>query len=177
MKPRKSNGGSWQSGCVPSGPRAEVDEARLVRMEREPIASKPLPQHFQHPFAVVVVLEGHHEVIGEPHQGTRPRHARLHLALEPFVQHVMQEDVREQRRDDPALRRALRRRPQEPVFQNSRLQPFVDHPTDHAVRDPLVEECTQLVVRDRVEVLAYVDVQHPVQPPPALIAPYSSCSA
>src|SRR6516162_6209883 len=42
---------------------AEVDEARLVRMEREPVPVKPLSQHFQNPFGVVVALERHHEVI------------------------------------------------------------------------------------------------------------------
>src|SRR5438046_1915519 len=52
--------------------RAEVDEARLVRMQREPIPSEPLSQHFQHPLGVVVVLERHHEVVGVAHQRTAP---------------------------------------------------------------------------------------------------------
>jgi len=75
--------------------RAEVDEARLVGMQREPMPFKPFPQHFQHPLSVAVVLEGHHEVIGKSHQGTASRQARPHLVLEPLVQHMVQVDVRE----------------------------------------------------------------------------------
>jgi hypothetical protein len=77
--------------------RAEVDEARLGGMQRKPKPSKPFPQHFQHPLGVVVGLEGHHEVIGKPHQGRVPAQARSPLVLEPHVQHMVQEDVREDR--------------------------------------------------------------------------------
>jgi hypothetical protein len=79
--------------------RAEVDEARLVGMEHEPEPCKTLPQHFHDPLGVVVVLERHHEVVGKPNQRTRSRHAGFHLCLEPYVQHIVQEDVREYRRD------------------------------------------------------------------------------
>src|ERR1700678_3245685 len=48
----------------------EVDEARLVGMEREPEPSKALRQHFHDPFGVVVVLERHHEVISKSNQRT-----------------------------------------------------------------------------------------------------------
>ena len=74
----------------------EVDEARLVGVEHEPVPHKPLPQHVQDPFGIVVVLEGHHEVIGKPNQGSWPLQAWSHRVLEPFVQHMVQEDVREQ---------------------------------------------------------------------------------
>src|SRR5215468_3149975 len=80
----------WMRATLALG--AEVDEARLVRMEREPVPIKPLSQHFQNPFGVVVALERHHEVISKPHQGTWSRHAGLHHVLEPLVQHMVQED-------------------------------------------------------------------------------------
>src|SRR6266700_1396635 len=51
---------------------------------------------------------------------------------------------------------------QEPLFQDTCFQPFVDHPPDHTIRHSLVEDRAQVIVRDRVEVLAYVDIQHPV---------------
>ena len=79
---------------------AEVDEARLVGMQREPMPSKPFSQSFQHPFGVVVVLEGHDEVVGKANQGTLSLQAGLHLAFEPLIQHMVQEDVRKYRRDD-----------------------------------------------------------------------------
>src|SRR6516225_9452672 len=56
----------WMRATLALG--AEVDEARLVRMEREPVPIKPLSQHFQNPFGVVVALERHHEVISKPHR-------------------------------------------------------------------------------------------------------------
>jgi hypothetical protein len=75
--------------------RAEVDEARLVRMQLEAEPTKPFPQHIHDPLGVVVGLEGHHEIISEPYQGRLPPHAWSHLVLEPFVQHMVQENVRE----------------------------------------------------------------------------------
>src|SRR5262249_26552333 len=64
--------------------RAEVDEARLIRMQREAEPAKPLPQHFHDPLGVLVGLKGHHEVISEPYQGRLPLQTRSHHILEPF---------------------------------------------------------------------------------------------
>jgi hypothetical protein len=50
-------------------------------------------------------------------------------------------------------------------FDEPCLQPLVDHPSVHTVRDSFVEECAQVGVRDCVEVLSYIDVQHPVESP------------
>ncbi len=75
----------------------------------------------------------------------------------------MQEDVREAGRDHTPLRGALGRVAQETVFDGSRLQPFIDHPSDDAVGDSLVEERSQVGVRNRIEILAYVDIEHPVK--------------
>jgi len=41
------------------------------------------------------VVERHQRVIGEPDKGALPSETRFHHGLEPFVQHVVQEDVRE----------------------------------------------------------------------------------
>src|SRR6516164_5651945 len=74
----------WMRATLALG--AEVDEARLVRMEREPVPIKPLSQHFQNPFGVVVALERHHEVISKPHQCTWSRHAGLHTVRHSLVE-------------------------------------------------------------------------------------------
>src|SRR6266436_10016075 len=47
--------------------RAEVDEARLVRMQLEAEPTKPFPQHVHDPLGIIVGLESHHEVISEPY--------------------------------------------------------------------------------------------------------------
>ena len=62
-----------------------------------------------------------------------------------------------------ALRGAFRRMAQQPIFQDSCLQPFVDHPSDHTIRDPSVKKGAQMRVWNRVEILDDVDVQHPAQ--------------
>ena len=59
---------------------------------------------------------------------------------------------------------SFRRQMQEPVFQHPCFQPLVDHPPDNTIRNSPVEDRPQLPVRDRVEVLAYIDIQHPVLP-------------
>src|SRR5215469_8513828 len=86
---------------------AEVDEARLVRMEGESIPCEPLAEDRQNTFGVDDVVERHQRVVGKPDKGALPSQTRFHLSLEPFVQHVVQEDVREARRDYTPLRGAL----------------------------------------------------------------------
>jgi hypothetical protein len=75
--------------------RAEVEETRLVRVQLKAEPAKPLPQHVHDPLGVLVVLKGHHEVIGKPYQARLPLHAWSHHVLKPLVQHMVQENVRE----------------------------------------------------------------------------------
>ena len=49
------------------------------------------------------------------------------------------------------------------VFNGSCFQPFIDHPADNAVRDSLVKERSKVGVWNRIEILADVDVEHPVK--------------
>jgi hypothetical protein len=75
----------------------EVDEARLVGMEHQPVPLKTLAQDSQDPLGVVAMLERHDQVISVPDQGTSPLQAPPHLGLEPFIQPVVQVDVRKAR--------------------------------------------------------------------------------
>src|SRR6516225_1888833 len=103
---------------------AEVDEARLVGMEGESIPCEPLAEDRQNAFGVDDVVERHQRVVGKPDKGALPSQTRFHLSLEPFVQHVVQEDVREARRDYTPLRGALGGVAQETVFHGSCFQPL-----------------------------------------------------
>ena len=76
---------------------------------------------------------------------------------------MVQEDVREAGRDYTPLRGALGRVAQETVFNGSCFQPFINHPSDDAVRDSLVKERSKVGVRNRIEILAYVDIEHPIK--------------
>src|SRR4051794_33378745 len=133
-------------------------------MELKPIPRKSLAQHAKDPLGVEFILERHDGIVGEADNGTLSRKTWPHLVLEPFVQHMMQEDVRETRRDHTALRAAFSRVAEETVFQDSRLEPLVDHPSDHTIRDPLVKKVAKLRVRYRLKVLFDVDIDHPSQP-------------
>jgi hypothetical protein len=54
---------------------AEVDEARLVGMERELVPSETLAQHIQNPLGILEIRERHHGVVGESGKGTFPLEA------------------------------------------------------------------------------------------------------
>ena len=72
---------------------AEIDEARLARMEYESIPCKSLAQNAEDPLGIDEVFESHHGVVSESDKDTSPLEARPHLELEPFIQHVVQENV------------------------------------------------------------------------------------
>src|SRR5262245_33817529 len=52
---------------------------------------------------------------------------------------------------------------QEPVFQHSCLQPFIDHPSNDTIRDSLVKKRTQVGVRNRPKIVFDVEIYHPTQ--------------
>ena len=82
---------------------AEVHIARLGLMEREPVSTETFAQRVKQALAAVAVFEGDDKVVGETHQLAVSAQARLRHFLELLVQHMVQENVRDQRRDHPAL--------------------------------------------------------------------------
>ena len=87
----------------------EVYEACLGRMELKSVPAEPLAQHVQQSLAGRMVLEGNHRIISISNQQASATEPRSHHALEPFIQHVVQVNIREQRRDHAALRRSASR--------------------------------------------------------------------
>jgi len=73
---------------------AEINEARLVGVERELVPSETLAQNIQNPLGILEVRERHHGIVGESDKGTSPLEPRFHIVLEPLIQHMMQENVR-----------------------------------------------------------------------------------
>ncbi len=95
-------------------------QARLVRMKGQAEAPQPFAEHFHHTPSVVLAFEIDDEVVAVADQGCPAPQSRLHLGLEPRVEHVVQIDVREERREH---------RPQGGAdFGTSKLLP-VEHPT------------------------------------------------
>jgi len=71
-------------------------------MERKPKPSKTPTQNRQDTLGVVNVGERHDRVVSVSGQGAIPGKARSHLGLEPFVQHMVQENIRKAGRYQPS---------------------------------------------------------------------------
>lgn len=54
---------------------------------------KPLAQNAEDSLSVAKVCERHNGIVGKPDKGAVPCETWTHLAIEPFAQHMMQEDV------------------------------------------------------------------------------------
>src|SRR5690348_8772354 len=147
--------------CTIRSFEAEVDEARLVGVEGESVPGKTLAQHRQDPFGIEKVLEGHHQVVSVPDKDSSPLQARSDVPFEPFIQHIVQINVRKARRNHTPLRRPFRWAVQTSLLKDAGFQPLVDHPSDNAVRDSSVEEFPEMAVVDRVEILLNIDVDTP----------------
>jgi len=99
----------------------------------------------------VAVLEHTDHVVGIPNHAAAAPQPRDHLPMEPAVQDVMQKHIRQEGRQNPALRcPGLRDRP-DPIFQHAGFEPLVDQSTQQSILDPLVQHRPQLAVIDRPE--------------------------
>ena len=143
--------------------RAEVDEACLVGMKRQPIPRKTLVQYCQDAFGIDTAVERHDRIVSESDKGACSFEARPHLAFEPFIQHMVQEDVRETGEitppcGEPSVVRCRRPLSTAPAFNHLsiilRMTPSV------TLWSRNVRSWEWGIV---VEVLAYVDLDHPVK--------------
>jgi hypothetical protein len=102
---------------------------------------------------------------------TLERHAR-HLPPDPDIERVVQEEVGQQGRDDPALRRSPVPRDKIASFEHrGRFQPAFDVEEHPGAVGVLAHGPEQQLVIDAVEETLDVDVEHPVRAP----APLASC--
>jgi hypothetical protein len=96
-------------------------------------------------------------------------HIACRLTLPPLTNpeiiDVAQVDIREQRRNDRALRRPLHRLDLSALFKHPGRQPFADQPEDPPVADPMLNKPYQLCVADRVEERPNIRVEDPIDPP------------
>src|SRR5262245_49265180 len=72
---------------------SERDQACLLWVESKTIAFEALAQHGHHPSRILLLFERDDQVIGEADESRLPVQPRLHLRLEPHIEHVMQIDV------------------------------------------------------------------------------------
>jgi hypothetical protein len=130
---------------------AKLDQAGLVRMQRQ----RKLPQPFAHrvPEAtgVALVLKADDDIVGVPHDDHVARGLAPSPALRPEVESIVQVDVGQQRRDHRTLPSPPVACRYDPVFQNTRLQPFLDQADDALVADAMLDETDEPVLAHRVK--------------------------
>src|SRR6266850_560445 len=139
----------------------ECQQPGLVGMDRQPVPAKTLWQHLQHPPSVFFTGKAYDEVVRITDEESTSLQPRLDLLLEPHVQHVVQIDVGQKRRNHTALRGALVRKREAAVFEHSRIEPFSDQSQQHPVAYPLPKQVPQVSMIQRVEELADVHFHDP----------------
>ena len=115
-----------------------VDQPCLFRVQTKTESPKSLRQHLRHPSCIGLVSKYDDEVVRIPDQVGRLPHPRLDLLDKPAIQHLVQVDIRQQRRNHSSLRGAGLGSPKLPVFEHPRSQPLVDHLSNHTIAHPLV---------------------------------------
>jgi len=144
---------------------AKLDQARLVRMQRQREFPKPLAHRVPEAPGVALVLKTDDEVVGISHDDHVARGLALSPALGPEVEDVVQVNVGQQRRDHRPLPRPSVARRHDSVFHDARLQPFLDQAEDALVADPMSDETGEPILVHRVEELLDVGVEYPVHLP------------
>jgi hypothetical protein len=97
------------------------------------------------------VLKANNKVVGIPHNDHIALGLVLSPAVGPQVEHVVHVDVGEQRRNHRTLSRPYLTHRDDPVFQDTRLQPFADKADNALVADAVLHESNQPILTDRIE--------------------------
>src|SRR6266478_5757978 len=95
-------------------------------MDRQTVLAEPLRQYTQHAASVRFTGKTHDKVVRITYQEGATLETRLHHFLEPHVQHIVQVNVGQERRDHSPLRRPGLGVSEFSSFKNARLQPLVD---------------------------------------------------
>src|SRR3981081_1891867 len=138
---------------------SELDQPGLLRMQRQRKLPQPLAHLLQKEPAIAMVLEPDDEVVGVAHNDHVAGGHAPSPACGPEVERVVQVDVGEQvvaarpRPRPPAPAR------NDPVFQDARLQPFLDQTDDAPIADPMFQETDQPLLANLIEERSDVGVQ------------------
>ena len=69
-------------------------------MDLQSVLIEALGQYVHDSSSIVFPLETNDEVIGKPHDEAVPPHPRLHFPHEPFIQYMVEKDIRQHGADD-----------------------------------------------------------------------------
>src|SRR5271166_6676443 len=130
---------------------AELDQAGLVRMERQRKLIQPLTHRLQEASGVGLPLEARDQIVGIAHDYHVARGLAPPPALGPEIEDIVQVDIGKQRRDHRTLPRPLLTDRHRPLFEDARPQPFADQADDALVADPMLDEPNEPFLAHRVE--------------------------
>ena len=116
---------------------AELDQSRLVLVERQAEPGQPFLEVRQHPPGVGRVLEAHDESVGTAHD--RNPTARLPAAplADPEIEDAARKDLGEERADPSPLRRPFVRFKPLAAFQGAGFEPHPDEPGNPGGGNPM----------------------------------------
>src|SRR5271166_2769039 len=144
---------------------AELNQAGLVRVERQRKFPEPFAHRVKETACVAFTLEADDQIV----RVTNDDHDALSLppspALSPEIETVMQVDVGKERRDHRTLSRSPVIDRHDPIFEDARLEPLLDQADDALVADPMFQEANQPILADRPEEVLDVGVKYPVHFP------------
>jgi hypothetical protein len=119
---------------------AKFEQARFLRVQLQGERFHPFSQFYQKAVRFPFVLEADNNVVGVAHEDDLAPSIPLSPAIRPEVEHVVQVDVGQHRRDDRTLRCAFLADNDPTSFQYSRLQPQLDQPQQSPVCDSVFQE-------------------------------------
>src|SRR5215475_12772107 len=111
-------------GCSGQGFPPKRHEPRLLRMEGQSIPCKPLGQYLQDLLGILTVLEAQHSIVGVADYKHLASEARLHVALDPFIEYKMKVYVGQERADDLPLSCPRLAHQQPSVVDDTRVDPL-----------------------------------------------------
>jgi len=102
-EPDKVKGSRTFAALLRPGRTPEGQQPGLVRVQGQSEALQPLVKHRHHPPCIIRMRKTDQEVVRVPQERSFAPQSRLHLGLEPPVEHIVYIDVSSQRREHRPL--------------------------------------------------------------------------
>ena len=136
---------------LPERTSAELQQPRLLRVERQPKLCEPLGQNVHDFFGVLPILKAEDGIISEADFVRFTPQSGLHLMLEPFVQHLVKIKVGQERADRLPLSSTRFAHEKLSVVNETDLYPLAYQSEDACVADPFLDHLHELLSHDRVK--------------------------
>jgi hypothetical protein len=129
----------------------EFDQTSFLRVQFQSELPHPFPQLLQESLCIASVLKSQHSVVGVSHDDHVTLRHLLPPYLGPDIEHVMQVEIGQNRRNHRPLRCPCLRLEPPAVLHHARLQPFLDQAHDPSVCNPMLHKPDHPIMFDSVE--------------------------